>query len=316
MKQKINIFVILGMTFLLSSYSDFTIYQPYNNLPITTSTTDLTINTDTTWTGGQTYEFNSLNIASGKNLTISSDSTDVNENATVIKVKGTLNIDGNIIATKGTHGGGIFSSTVLGITFKKQINQSNGGVGGASHDGPSTCTPGSQAYGNGGGGGSRRTYSCGSSATFYSSGNGISDYGYYGGTSIYGNNGSTHSCNLSLGDGGAGGGGGTRGNHGGLLIIFADKITGNGLIDVHGSNGGNGGNGCCVGGGGGGGAGGSGGVVWFVSNRNSFKGSINLAGGSGGNGGTSLDNCGYPGYSGGNGQAGAAGSVIMIHVQN
>lgn len=325
--------LFLFFTFLINNlyaYSFLHVEYPNSTSFLDFQSNDVIINSDTTIQGGLSYQYNNLTINAGKNLIIDSDNNDTTEQITVIKVKDTLVLNGTINATKGTHAGGDFFTIQNGIKFQITQNQSNGGYGGSGGNSNGSGSSGSsQGYGNGGGGGgggaskggcmtddNANSYGRSSSGSFYQGGYGGrgGDPGGTGqpdnGALIYGNNGTN---GLQTCGGGNGGGGGSRGYHGGLLIIIANKIIGNGVIDLHGSNGGAGGNGGpgnygVAGGGAGGGAGGNGGVIWFVTKNNSFTGNIILTPGTGGAGGSGAN------Y-GTNGSTGSIGNIINIKLK-
>jgi len=301
-----------------------------------------------TLSAGRIYDYNTVLIETGGTVII--DDTNNEANLTEIYAK-SFTIDGQII------GRSLFITqdinkqvtTGLGESLIVTYSLANGGNGGKGANTTYNCQEnavhyggaggsGVKAFGGGGGGGAAMGHNGASGGT--NNGNGGNSYGSTGGTGGTGNaqNGYNASGNEGgnggngCGSGGASGcdgsyssaaggsgGGGCIGNSGLPLYLYSSNaISGNGLIDLSGSNGSNGGSGGTgssygVGGsGGGGGPGGNGGALFVNTPANSVA--YNISGGSGGNGGSGGygPNCAANGNSGQNGQNGNNGTYTEL----
>ena len=240
----------------------------------------------------------------------------------VIGVNGNVKIDGKLVARRGKHAGGTHNLAMPdtkgqpgSASLPYKWPQNNGGGGGWCFQ----CgSPGSQAYGNGGGGAAYTA--AGKNATSTEAGDGASSYGTKGkpgaGAEGYGEAGMA-GCKCGSGGTGTGGGGGFRGYHGHALFFqVRGNVTGSGTIDVSGMDGNAGGAAgpgyAQGGGGGGGGAGGSGGwVVFKVTGKVTLPlTNIKRAGGKGGAGGAATNGTSKPGNPGQGGTTGATPQVF------
>lgn len=335
--KKILFLFLITITNNAFSFSDVSIFYNNTSSLFGTSSTPTTISSNQSITGGTVNTYGSLTINSGVTLTINDDGISSTENPTVFIVNGTLTINGSIVATQGSHSGGTFSKTISGITFIiKETQQAGGNGGNGACPGNGSLTL--NGHGGGGGGGCSAWNSLGGDAGTPSftyggwGGNGANGstsgaggaYIYAGysaggaGGATYGASGSAGAAGSSSNEGSGGGGGGAHGYHGGIIIILAKNIVGNGSFDLHGSNGGVGGNGGSSsgnyrGGSGGGGAGGNGGTIILGTTSNSFTGTFNLNPGSGGNAGTLGTGSGSPTV-GTPGSAGTYGRIVNIHL--
>lgn len=242
-----------------------------------------------------TKQYNNLTIELGGTLRIIE-----GQGICYIGVKNTFILDGIIDARSNIASNFAFTrNTPINVKFTCQIQQANGGsggMGGSSWGGSSGYRGGfgrAQQSGNGGGGGGGAIdgafgVDAPIQASFLQGGNG--GYGHrlgnggIGGvvsditTTRNGKNGLSGGPDQA----GSGGGGGARGYHGHHVIVYADKVLGNGSINCSGGLGGNGGVGGNIptggrgggAGGGGAGAGGSGGNI-FIRYRLELSSNIN-----------------------------------------
>ena len=281
---------------------------------------DVTISSSTTFNTPKDY--NNLTINASQTLSYNG----ANQTNAIIRVKGTLTVNGILSATgKGRAGG------AGGATQTANSGGGNTGTVGLQSWGADFTSGNSGAGGHGGtghiaggvGGGAGHVAGVSGDLRI------IADTRFndakeilrvqpqiYGAGGSGGGGGSGGEGASGYSNGGDGGAGGTGGNGGGTLLVFAKNITiaSGGIIESNGGVGGNGadgtqGNGsgnydAGGGGGGGSGGGGSGGFVGVVYKLLTNNGNINANGGATGTAGAA-----GAAEAGGNGAAGTAGST-------
>jgi hypothetical protein len=281
---------------------------------------DVTVSSSTTFNTPKDY--NNLTINASQTLSYNG----ANQTNAIIRVKGTLTVNGILSATgKGraggaggatqtTNSGGGFTGTVGLQSWGADLTSGNSGAGGNGGTGHVAGGVGGGAAGISGVSGDLRIVA----DTRFNDANEIlrAQPQIYGAGGSGGGGGSGGVGTSGYSSGGDGGAGGSGGNGGGTLLVFAKNITiaSGGIIESNGAAGGNGaagtiGNGSSSadaggGGGGGSGGGGSGGFVGVVYKSLTNNGNINANGGATGTAGA-----GGAAEAGGNGAAGTAGST-------
>lgn len=254
---------------------------------------------------GEVYDYSSINIQTGGTLLIDATLT---PELTQIYCTGAFTLNGQIVGKRIGNGGTFSRITAVGEQVSFTVTQSLGGAGQAGNG--SAGGTGANGFGGGGGGGAYSASGGNGGSGGASGGNGANGTRTIGGRAGAGNwslgNGEVNRGVLLGGDrgadggmgggsGGGGGGGGSERNHSGdsrgghsgsgggykgqhgigLYLYIKGAVSGQGKIDLKGTNGYNGGanlfqslNG--YGGAGGGGAGGSGGTLHARSVGNAF----------------------------------------------